>query len=31
LWLVGNKVQNEQEVAFLEVNTPGVPLLGMLT
>lgn len=30
LWLVGNKVQNPEEVAFLEAETPGIPLLGFL-
>jgi len=30
LWLVGNKVRNEQEALFLENETPGLPLLGML-
>ncbi len=30
LWLVGNKVRNADEAAFLEAETPGVPLLGML-
>ena len=30
LWLVGNKVRNEQEAQFLEKETPGLPLLGVL-
>jgi CO dehydrogenase maturation factor len=30
LWLVGNKVRNEDESSFLEVNTPGIPILGFL-
>jgi len=30
LWLVGNKVRNEQESTFLEKETPGLPLLGIL-
>jgi CO dehydrogenase maturation factor len=30
LWLVGNKVRNAEEAAFLETQTPGVPVLGML-
>jgi CO dehydrogenase maturation factor len=30
LWLVGNKVRNEDESAFLESHTPGIPVLGML-
>jgi CO dehydrogenase maturation factor len=30
LWLVGNKVQNAAEAAFLEAETPGIPLLGFL-
>jgi CO dehydrogenase maturation factor len=30
LWLVGNKVRDEQEVLFLEKETPGLPLLGVL-
>ena len=31
LWLVGNKVRDEEEKAFLEQETPGVPILGILT
>jgi CO dehydrogenase maturation factor len=30
LWLVGNKVRNSDEVAFLEAETPGLPVLGFL-
>jgi CO dehydrogenase maturation factor len=30
LWLVGNKVRNPAEAAFLEAETPGLPLLGWL-
>lgn len=30
LWLVGNKVRNDDERAFLEAETPGIPLLGIL-
>lgn len=30
LYLVGNKVRNEDEVRFLENETPGLPLLGYL-
>lgn len=30
LWLVGNKVRNEQEIEFLEKDTPGLPILGTL-
>lgn len=30
LWLVGNKVRNGDEAAFLEAETPGIPLLGRL-
>ena len=30
LWLVGNKVQTRDEAAFLEANTPGIPLLGLM-
>jgi len=31
LWLVGNKVRNSDEATFLEINTPGIPLLGTLS
>lgn len=30
LWLVGNKVRNDEEAAFLEAASPGLPVLGML-
>jgi CO dehydrogenase maturation factor len=30
LWLVGNKVQNQDEALFIEENSPGLPLLGTL-
>jgi CO dehydrogenase maturation factor len=30
LWLVGNKIGNAQDAEFLEQQTPGLPLLGML-
>jgi CO dehydrogenase maturation factor len=30
LWLVGNKVRNNDEAAFLQAETPGLPLLGWL-
>ena len=30
LWLVGNKVRNPEEAAFLEQETPGLPVLGLL-
>jgi CO dehydrogenase maturation factor len=30
LWLVGNKVQNEEEAAFLTAESPGLPVLGFL-
>jgi CO dehydrogenase maturation factor len=30
LWLVGNKVRNDDEAAFLQSNTPDLPLLGFL-
>jgi CO dehydrogenase maturation factor len=29
-WLVGNKVRNDDEKAFLENETPGLPLLGIM-
>lgn len=29
-WLVGNKVQDDAEKAFLMAETPGIPVLGML-
>ncbi|KAA3641998.1 MAG: hypothetical protein DWQ07_25720 [Chloroflexi bacterium] len=30
LWLVGNKVRDEDEVEFLNNETPGIPVLGTL-
>ncbi len=30
LWLVGNKVHNADEAAFLRAETPGIPVLGEL-
>lgn len=30
LWMVGNKVRDEAESAFLMAETPGIPVLGML-
>jgi CO dehydrogenase maturation factor len=30
LWLVGNKTRNADEIAFLEEESPGIPLLGTL-
>ncbi len=30
LWLVANKVRDDDERAFVEAETPGIPLLGML-
>ncbi|MCC7128795.1 MAG: hypothetical protein B6D39_03425 [Anaerolineae bacterium UTCFX2] len=30
IWLVGNKVRNEEEEAFLSAATPGIPFLGFL-
>jgi CO dehydrogenase maturation factor len=30
LYLVGNKVQNESEAAFLQAETPGLPVIGTL-
>ena len=30
LWLVGNKVRSQEEAAFLEKETPGMPVLGFL-
>ena len=30
LWLVGNKVRDEEEAGFLEAASPGIPLLGIL-
>ena len=30
LWLVGNKVRSQEEATFLEKETPGLPLLGVM-
>jgi CO dehydrogenase maturation factor len=30
LWLVANKVQDDEEQAFVEAETPGIPVLGIL-
>lgn len=30
LWLVGNKVRNEDEAAFVRAESPGLPVLGLL-
>ena len=30
LWLVGNKVHNDEEADFLRQNSPGLPVLGLL-
>lgn len=30
LWLVGNKVRNEEEATFIHAETPGIPVLGIL-
>lgn len=30
LWVVGNKIREEEEIAFLESASPGLPLLGTL-
>lgn len=30
LWLVGNKIRNADEAAFLNAETPGLPVLGLL-
>jgi len=30
LWLVGNKVRNQEEAVFLEAESPGLPVLGFL-
>lgn len=29
-WLVGNKIRNAEEAAFLQENSPGLPVLGFL-
>ena len=31
LWLVGNKIRNEDESQFVEAESPGIPVLGFLT
>lgn len=30
LWLVGNKIRNQEEVKFLEQESPGLPILGTM-
>jgi len=30
LWLMGNKVRNADEIAFIEAQSPGIPILGFL-
>lgn len=30
LWLVGNKVRDEEEAKFLQEETPGIPVLGLM-
>ena len=30
LWLVGNKIRNEDESAFVAAESPGIPVLGFL-
>lgn len=30
LWLVGNKIKDAEEVNFLQAETPGIPVLGIL-
>jgi CO dehydrogenase maturation factor len=30
LWLVGNKIRNEEEETFLRAETPGLPILGFM-
>jgi len=30
LWLIGNKIRNEEEATFLLNETPGLPVLGLL-
>ncbi len=30
LWLVGNKVRNKEEAAFLRKETPGLPVIGLM-
>jgi CO dehydrogenase maturation factor len=31
LWLVGNKVRNQDEMGFIKRETPGLPVLGFLS
>ena len=31
LYLVGNKVRSESDIAFIEANSPGLPVLGFLS
>jgi len=31
LWLVGNKIRNPEEAAFLQTETPGIPVVGFLS
>jgi len=31
LWLVGNKVRSDEEASFLQENSPGLPVLGLLS
>lgn len=30
LWLIGNKVRDDEEARFLNAETPGIPVLGLL-
>ena len=30
LWLVGNKIRDEEEARFIELESPGIPVLGTL-
>src|SRR5512143_2997741 len=30
LWLVGNKIRNDEEREFLQTETPGIPVLGFM-
>ena len=30
LWLVGNKIRNDDEAAFVKAESPGLPVLGLL-
>jgi CO dehydrogenase maturation factor len=29
-WLVGNKIRNDEEAAFLQAESPGLPVLGLM-